>query len=252
MEKTISNTPQQNGVAEYMNRTLNERANSIRIYASLPKTFWVKTVNTVAYLINRGLSIPLGCKSPKEEWIGKAVSVSHLKVFSYVSYVHINAEKRDKLDAKSKKCFFIEYGINKFGYKFWDEQDKKIIRSKDVIFNKRTLYKNKNVLDVESVGKLIMGNEQVEFKEITKEDVAKKIHENPQNVIAQPQPSIHQLKRSTRISRLPDRYSPYLYYLLLINGGKPECYEKAMESEDSMKWELAMKEEMKSLKKNQT
>ena len=39
MEKTIPRTPQQNGVAERMNRTLNERARSIRLYAGLPKTF---------------------------------------------------------------------------------------------------------------------------------------------------------------------------------------------------------------------
>ena len=35
MEKTISGTPQQNGVAEHMNRTLNE----LRLHAGLPKTF---------------------------------------------------------------------------------------------------------------------------------------------------------------------------------------------------------------------
>ena len=40
MEKTILRTPQQNGVAECMNKTLNERARSIRLYAGLPKTFW--------------------------------------------------------------------------------------------------------------------------------------------------------------------------------------------------------------------
>ena len=39
MEKTIPRTPQQNGVAERMNRTLNERARSIRLHAGLPKTF---------------------------------------------------------------------------------------------------------------------------------------------------------------------------------------------------------------------
>ena len=40
MEKTIPGTPQQNGVAERMNRTLNELARSIRLHARLPKTFW--------------------------------------------------------------------------------------------------------------------------------------------------------------------------------------------------------------------
>ena len=38
MEKTIPGTPQQNGVAKHMNRTLNERARSMRLHAGLPKT----------------------------------------------------------------------------------------------------------------------------------------------------------------------------------------------------------------------
>ena len=39
MEKTISGTSQQNGVAERMNRTFNERARSMRLHVGLPKTF---------------------------------------------------------------------------------------------------------------------------------------------------------------------------------------------------------------------
>ena len=39
MEKTIPGTLQQNGVAECMNRTLNERARSMRLHAGLSKTF---------------------------------------------------------------------------------------------------------------------------------------------------------------------------------------------------------------------
>ena len=62
MEKTIPRTPQQNGVAERMNRTLNERVRSMRLHAGLPKTFWADAVSTVAYLINRGLSVPMEFK----------------------------------------------------------------------------------------------------------------------------------------------------------------------------------------------
>ena len=39
MEKTIPGTPKQNGVAERMNRTSNERARSMRLHAGLPKNF---------------------------------------------------------------------------------------------------------------------------------------------------------------------------------------------------------------------
>ena len=68
MEKTVPMTPQQNGIAERMNRTLNERAGSMRIHVGLPKMFWAKAVNTAAYLINCGPSIPLDGKIPEEVW----------------------------------------------------------------------------------------------------------------------------------------------------------------------------------------
>ncbi|RVW29670.1 Retrovirus-related Pol polyprotein from transposon TNT 1-94 [Vitis vinifera] len=149
MEKTIPGTPQQNGVAERMNRTLNERARSMRLHAGLPKTFWADAVSTAAYLINRGPSVPMEFRLPEEVW-------------------------ERKLDAKSKICFFIGYGDEKFGY------------------------------------------------------------------------------RSSRNTRPPQRYSPVLNYLLLTDGGEPECYDEALQDENSSKWELAMKDEMDSLLGNQT
>ena len=50
MEKTIPRTPQQNGVADCMNRTLNEHARSMRLHVGLPKTFWADAVSTATYL----------------------------------------------------------------------------------------------------------------------------------------------------------------------------------------------------------
>ena len=78
MEKTIFGTPQQNGVVERMNRTLNERARSMRLHAGLPKIFWADAVSTVAFLINRGPSVPMDFRLPKEVWSGKEVKFSHL------------------------------------------------------------------------------------------------------------------------------------------------------------------------------
>ena len=59
MEKIILGTPQLNGVAEWMNRTLNECARSIWLHTRLPKTFWTEAVNTAAYLINLGPLVPM-------------------------------------------------------------------------------------------------------------------------------------------------------------------------------------------------
>ena len=51
--RTIPGKARQNGIAERMNRTLNERARSMRIHCGLLKTFWADAVSTTAYLINR-------------------------------------------------------------------------------------------------------------------------------------------------------------------------------------------------------
>ncbi|RVW47729.1 Retrovirus-related Pol polyprotein from transposon TNT 1-94 [Vitis vinifera] len=199
MEKTIPGTPQQNGVAERMNRTLNERARSMRLHAGLPKTFWADAVSTAAYLINQGPSVPMEFRLPEEVWSGKEVKFSHLKVFGCVSYVHIDSDARSKLDAKSKICFFIGYGDEKFGYRSTVMSDvTEIDQKKSEFVNLDELTENlPGTLDLRSV--------------------------------------IHLLN-----------------YLLLTDGGEPECYDEALQDENSSKWELAMKDEMDSLLGNQT
>ena len=55
---------------------------------------------------------------PEEVWSGKEVKFSHLKVFGCVSYVHVDSDARSKLDAKSKICFFISYGMRNLAIGF--------------------------------------------------------------------------------------------------------------------------------------
>ena len=71
MEKIIPRTPQQNGVAERMNRTLNERARSMRLHVGLPKFFWANAINNIVYLINRGPLVPMEFRLPEEVWSDK-------------------------------------------------------------------------------------------------------------------------------------------------------------------------------------
>nr|POF08790.1 retrovirus-related pol polyprotein from transposon tnt 1-94 [Quercus suber] len=57
-----------------------------------------------AYLINRGPSVPMEFRLPEEVWSGKEVKFSHLKVFGYVSYVHIDSDacEEDKENLNSQ------------------------------------------------------------------------------------------------------------------------------------------------------
>jgi hypothetical protein len=66
-----------------------------------------------------------------------------LKIFGCEAFVHIDKENRTNLEEKSKKCTFIGYGVNDFGYCLWDYENKKIIRSRYFIFNEKFIYKDK-------------------------------------------------------------------------------------------------------------
>ena len=58
--------PQQNGIVERMNKTLNGRARSMRLHVGLPKMFWAEVINTAVHLINRDPSTPLKFKLLEE------------------------------------------------------------------------------------------------------------------------------------------------------------------------------------------
>jgi hypothetical protein len=51
-----------------------------------------------------------------------------------VSYAKIPNARRTKLDDKSEKCIFVGYGDRRMGYKLYNPITKKVIMSRDVIF----------------------------------------------------------------------------------------------------------------------
>ena len=59
-------TPQQNGVVERKNRTLQEIAKTMLCKNNLPKHFWAETINTTCYILNRVLLRPILNKTPFE------------------------------------------------------------------------------------------------------------------------------------------------------------------------------------------
>ena len=87
---TIPYTPQQNGVAERMNRTIISRARCMLSNAGMHRRFWAEAANTACYLINMSPSIPLEKKTPIEVWSGSPADYSQLRVFGCTSYAHLD------------------------------------------------------------------------------------------------------------------------------------------------------------------
>ncbi|KAF1318635.1 Integrase catalytic core protein, partial [Globisporangium splendens] len=115
-EKTVPYTPQQNGMAERMNRTLVEMARCMLYHESVDKKWWAEAVNTAAWIINR-IPNSVNTKTPHELIYGRRPNMKNLKVFGALGYAHIPKEKRKKLDAKAFKCRFLGYSETSKGYR---------------------------------------------------------------------------------------------------------------------------------------
>ena len=136
-ERTIPKTPEQNGVAERMNRTLIETVRSMLTDAKLPHKFWAEAISTAVYLRNRSPTKAIEKMTPYEAWTAKkpTVMISHLHVFGCDAYTHVPRDERGKLDPNAKKCIFVGYGEETKGYRLYDPIRGKIIFSRDVVFN---------------------------------------------------------------------------------------------------------------------
>ena len=88
-EFTIPKTPEQNGVAERLNRTLVESSRSMLLDAKLSHKFWAEAISTAAYLKNRCPTTTIKGMTPYEAWFGKKTKVEHLRVFGCDAYAHI-------------------------------------------------------------------------------------------------------------------------------------------------------------------
>lgn len=132
---SVRYSPQQNGVAERMNRTIMETVRCMLHDANMTDEFWGEAVSTAVYLINRRPNSSIEFKIPEEIWSGKPIDFSKIKIFGCYCYVHVPKELRNKLESKTRKCIFLGYPENQKAFKVWDEAEGKLIVTRDVVFN---------------------------------------------------------------------------------------------------------------------
>ena len=135
----VRDTPQHNGVAKRINRTLLEKVRCMLSNAGLGKQFWAKAVMYASHLINRLPSVALNGKTPLKVRPGKpANDYDTLHVFGSISYYHV---KKSKLNPRAKKALFIGVTLGVKGYRLWCLSSKKIIPSRDVTFDESAMLK---------------------------------------------------------------------------------------------------------------
>ena len=267
---TVRDTPQQNGVAERMNRTLLEKVRCMLSNAGLGKQFWAEAVMYASHLINRLPSATLNGKTPLEVWSGKPVNdYDTLHVFGSTAYYHV---KESKLDPRAKKALFMGVTSGVKGYRLWCLSLKKIISSRDVTFDETAMLKkvttdgkvSENTFQqpvgrlpqVEGTQKLVefqttsvkpVEDQQIEHEaDVGEEEVSK---EEPQQQHDLP----IAISRPRREIKKPARFEDMVAYAFpVVEEGIPETFLEANSSPEKEKWKKAMDEEMQSLVKNHT
>ena len=249
-EFTVSKTPQQNGVAERMNRTLVETVRSMLSDANLPKRFWAETLSTAVYLRNRSPTTVVQGKTPFEAWMKEKPNVGHLKVFGCLCYAHVAKDERQKFDAKARKCIMLGYGTETKAYRLYDIERKKVFFSRDVVFNE-----NVNGIEKESVSndsdtrfvQIKCSDEEDHTESFNEEEEQESLQEEQESL--QEEDSDTGLRRSSRERRKPDYYG--VRVTVADTSGDPTSLKEALASSDKTKWVNAMEKEMESLHVNE-
>ncbi|KAH9659037.1 Integrase catalytic domain-containing protein [Citrus sinensis] len=222
---TVAYTPQQNGVAERMNRTLTERIRAMLRTAGLPNSFWAEAAKTACYIVNRSPSPTIGLKTAMEMWTGKPADYSYLHAFGCPVYVMYNAQERTS------------WMQNLEDVSSWENQLQR--RDEDGGTTKEKS---------ETVPVYVENNpEDSDSSEAAPE------HEE-QELVESEAPEV---RRSTRERRPPAWHSEYVTeinvaYCLLTEDGEPSTFHEALESSDIALWMTAMQEEIEALHKNKT
>lgn len=264
-QRTVVYTPQQNGVAERMNRTIVERGRCLIFDAGLDKTYWAEAANMAVFLINRSVCSILVDKTPEEVWTGNKVDLTNLKLFGSPVMVHIPKQTRKKWDKKSHKLIFVGLDDNRKGFRCIDSVTKKLFISRDVIFVEKVT----DEVDEKSKEKFVsvrVENEDeatenpnldqsvVVIEDSSSSDIENSSYESFDDVLRDPdyEPNESELNQTSMFTR--QRYLNHFVSSLNVehSDDEPLTVNEAVLSRDAHKWKAAMKDEMNSLDENNT
>lgn len=272
-QTTCPYTPQQNGLAERMNRTLVEKARCMLFGAKLDKSFWAEAISTAAYLTNRSPNRNLEMKTPEEVWTGKVPDLSNLKVFGCLAMVHVPKKLRKKLDAKSEEFIFVGYCEETKGFRLIHPTTKKFTKSRDVVFLESQVISNEinSQISVIDETELVLPFDDASTEEnfVADQSVAGWNHSleddlidltDNENVIGSDGPSVQvnaplvdvALRRTERPPK-PKTWPDYITYSVrAMVCDEPQTIAEALSREDGHLWKKAILDEYNSLLVNNT
>ena len=233
---------------ERKNRHLLDVTRTILIESSIHPRFWIEALTTAVHLINRLPSLTIAQLTPYFKLFGHHPSCDHLQTFRCVCFVHLPPTKRTKLTAQSAMCAFLGYATNQNGFVCYDPNARRIRISRNVFFENQCFFQIHLDCPPPSSSTLLPG-----FSVETivtwfnpnfvhhRQEKATTANDHPLDPPpANGSTSTSTLRRSSRISRPPERYGFTHASLMttLSSASIPSSYLQVVQNDC---WNQAMK-----------
>jgi hypothetical protein len=125
-ELTVPHNPQQNGVAERKNRSIEETVKALLNDQGLSMFLWGEETMTTIYVKNKSPHNILKDMTPEESFSGRKPNVENIIIFGCPIYSHIPKDKRNKLEPPRKKGIFVGYNDSSKAYRIYIPEQHKI------------------------------------------------------------------------------------------------------------------------------
>jgi transposase InsO family protein len=138
-QHTARNRPQQNGVAERANRTMEEAVVAMLHEAGAPLSFWGEAISSFIHVWNMVSTSSVASITPHQAFYGVKPDVSRLRVWGCIAYVLVQKDKRPNgsLGSHMEKCIFIGYPQGYKAWRFYNPVTKKVVISERADFDER-------------------------------------------------------------------------------------------------------------------
>jgi len=137
-EFTPPYSPESNGVAEHLNRTIGDALRAmLECAVTYDKKLWAEAVLTSIYIKNRQPHSAKKDLTPYEVFYGSKPLIQHLQPFSRQCYIHVPYQKRKdgkKLSPRAQRAIFIGYTNTINHYRVFLPDTNKTIVSADIFF----------------------------------------------------------------------------------------------------------------------
>jgi hypothetical protein len=219
------------------------------------------------HILNRCPTVAVQNKTPEEAWSGVKPTIGYFRVFGCVAHAHVPDQKRSKLDDKSRKCVLLGVSDESKAYRLYDPVSKKIIVSKDVVFEEDECWnwdrsKEECKLDVlECKDDFENDIERVESNDEGDDAVANTRNSNESDSTSSESHEDEPLiTNEGRVRKPPSWMEDFetgeglsdedgLDAMIMLTQDDPLTFEEAVKSK---KWRDAMMAEIESIEKNKT